>query len=159
MTAVTASHPPGREQLITALIPGQLHRPDPPTAPIPELLAIGSVGEGEVLAVARLDPSGRVPAAGVLAALGWKPGQRLEITACRTAILITAVETGRHGVGGRSEIALPAAARQWCGIASGTAVLLAALPVRAVLVIHPASAVTRLLRPVHTRLFKEHDAR
>ncbi|GIH05212.1 hypothetical protein Rhe02_32790 [Rhizocola hellebori] len=112
-----------------------------------------------MLAVARLDPSGRVPAKGVLSALGWKPGQRLEITACRTAILITAAEVGRHVVGGRGEVAVPVAARRWCAIAPGALVLLAALPARAVLVVHPMSTVTCLLHRVHTRLLREHDAR
>ncbi|WP_203862905.1 hypothetical protein [Plantactinospora mayteni] len=54
-------------------------------------------------------------------------------------------------VGSRAELPLPASARQMCAIVPGQPLLLAALVAHDLLVIHPASTVTRLLADLHAR--------
>jgi hypothetical protein len=55
-------------------------------------------------------------------------------------------------LGDRGELALPAAARQMCGIAASSAVVLATYPELDLLVVHPVSTVALLLNKHHARL-------
>ena len=66
---------------------------------------------------------------------------------------------GLHVVGSRGVLTLPAAARSMCGIQPGGAVVLLASPTQNVLVVHPASTVTRLLAKHHGRLGGDHNDR
>jgi hypothetical protein len=101
---------------------------------------------GELLPdMARLDPSGRLSARGLLAALHWDAGHRVDVAVVAGAIVIRSSVAGLHAVGGRGELALPAAARRMCGIVPGVPVLVAACPAREVLVVHPARLVVELL--------------
>ncbi|MEU5947652.1 hypothetical protein ABZ793_19075 [Micromonospora sp. NPDC047465] len=155
MTA--ARQPPRRrldEQLIGAVIPAPLPRPAPPPAPMPELpAAVPSAREPVddiVIDVARPDVDGRVAARALLRALGWPSGHRLHIDVTDGLLLITARPDGKHTVGARGALPLPAAARQMCGIHPHRPVLLAAVPVRDLLVVHPSNTITRLLTHLHT---------
>ena len=56
--------------------------------------------------------------------------------------------TGRHTVGGRGDLVLPATARHPCGI-DNTHVVLAAYPAAGLIVVHPATTVARLLADLH----------
>jgi bifunctional DNA-binding transcriptional regulator/antitoxin component of YhaV-PrlF toxin-antitoxin module len=64
-------------------------------------------------------------------------------------LIIASAPVGRHVVGGRGELPLPAAARRMCGIVAGQPLLLAALTFQDLLVIHPAGTVVRLLADLH----------
>ena len=88
----------------------------------------------------------------MLRALGWPPGHRVEIDAIEGALVVGSAPSGRHAVGDRGDLALPAAARRLCGIAPGPPVLLVASVPEDRLVIHQASAVARLLGKLHARL-------
>ena len=99
------------------------------------------INDDVVLGAARVDGCGRVSARGVCTAMGWQPGQHLAITIRHGAILLTASNTGRLAVAGRSELGLPATARQLCAIMPGSWVLLAALPHRGVVIIHSQGVV------------------
>jgi hypothetical protein len=66
-------------------------------------------------------------------------------------LVIAAAPAGRHPVGSRGELPLPAAARTMCGIVAGQPVLLIAFPAHDLLVIHPASTVAQLLADLHAQ--------
>lgn len=106
-----------------------------------------------LLDMARVDCSGRVSARGLLRALGWHAGHRVDTAAIDGAVVIASAATGLHAVTTRGEIALPAAARQLCGITvPGPQVLLATSPAQDVIVVHPARTLARLLVEHHTNL-------
>ncbi|MFV2104722.1 hypothetical protein [Micromonospora sp. LOL_024] len=67
-------------------------------------------------------------------------------------LVIAACESGRHQVGSRGELPLPVSVRQMCRFEPGQPVLLAALVTHDVLVVHPVSAVARLLADLHADL-------
>ncbi|WP_435124082.1 hypothetical protein [Micromonospora tulbaghiae] len=155
MTA--ARQPPRRgldEQLIGAVIPTLLPRPAPPPAPMPALPAAVPPGrepaDGIVFDVARPDADGRVAARALLRALGWPSGHRLQVDVTDGLLLMTARPDGTHAVGARGALPLPVAARQMCGITSHHVVLLAAVPARDLLIVHPSNTITRLLADLHT---------
>jgi bifunctional DNA-binding transcriptional regulator/antitoxin component of YhaV-PrlF toxin-antitoxin module len=131
MTAVKPPAGSGREQLIRALVPTPIIGPQPapsPMALLPTSAAPTDVDPATVvLATARLDPSGRVTVRSPLKALGWRPGRRIDIRVRHGAVVIASAQAGRHVVGGRGEIGLPASARRLCGIVPGSSVHLAAL--------------------------------
>ncbi|MFI5489125.1 hypothetical protein [Micromonospora echinaurantiaca] len=141
------------EQLIGAVIPTPLPRPAPPPAPMPALPAASPSArepvDDLVFDVARPDADGRVAARALLRALGWPAGHRLHIDVTDGLLLVTARPDGKHSVGARGALPLPAAARQMCGINSHQVVLLAAIPARDLLVVHPSNTITRLLADLH----------
>ncbi|SCE94509.1 hypothetical protein GA0074695_2347 [Micromonospora viridifaciens] len=154
MTA--ARQPPRRgldEQLIGAVIPTPLPRPAPPPAPMPALPAAVPPArepvDDLVFDVARPDADGRVSARALLRALRWPAGHRLHIDVTDGLLLITARPDGKQTVGARGALPLPVAARQMCGIHPHQVVLLAAIPARDLLIVHPSNTITRLLAHLH----------
>ena len=108
--------------------------------------------------MARLDRSGRLCERPLLAQLGWRPGDRVTIDVLHGAVVVVAALDGRHAVGSRGDLALPAAARQLCGINQHQPVLVAAYPTWDTLVIHPVDMVAALLAQLHTQLIGERDS-
>jgi hypothetical protein len=128
-----------------------------PALPVPRPL--DDLSEGEVLiGVARPDLSGRLTERGPLRALGWSPGHRIDIHPHGEMLVIASAVAGQHVVGSRGELPLPASARQMCAITPGQRLLLAALISHDLLVIHPASAVTRLLADLHAEIIGSRHA-
>lgn len=95
----------------------------------------------------------------MLAALGWRPGHRVDIDVVdHVVVVIASAGSGQHMVTTRGELALPAATRQFCGIACGSPVVLAAYPPIGLVAVHPANTVARLLRDFHAHLAgADHD--
>jgi hypothetical protein len=152
-----------REQLIGVLVPVPLaDRPRPHPAPMPALLAPrppADLAEAEVLfGVACPDRSGRVTERGLLYALRWAPGHRIDIRPHHGMLIIASLPAGQHVVGSRGELPLPAAARRMCGIVVGQPLLLAALTSHDLLVIHPARTVAELLSDLHAQAIGAHHA-
>ncbi|RKE11106.1 hypothetical protein C8E86_6028 [Catellatospora citrea] len=112
-----------------------------------------------VLAVARLDGSGRVSARPLLQALGWCPGQGVDIDVRHGRLAVTADPRGRYALDPRGLLALPAPLRRLCGLAAGGQVLLAALPAHHLLVVHRADELARLLHPAHQLMVGGHHGR
>ncbi|MFE9658316.1 hypothetical protein [Micromonospora sp. NPDC006431] len=92
---------------------------------------------------------GRVAAQHILQGLGWQPGHRLDIHPHQEALVIAPVKDGRHRVGSRGQLPLPASARRMCRMGHGQPVLLAALVAHDLVVVHPIGAVARLLADLH----------
>lgn len=113
---------------------------------LPALGLPAGTGPGSLLVqTARLDRSGRVNARGLLRALGWCPGHRVDIAVTDGVLVVGSAPEGRHTVGDRNELGLPAAARRLCGITPGTPVLLVAALPQDVLVVHPVHLIAQLL--------------
>ncbi|MCG5446179.1 hypothetical protein NIE79_004747 [Micromonospora sp. NIE79] len=130
------------EQLVEALAPTPLPVASPEPAPLPTLPAPAArTGEGCCSTWAAPTPPAGSPLA-LLRALGWTPGLTLHADVVTGAILITPAADGAHFVGTREELPLPAAVRHLCGIAPGEPVLLAALPRRNRIVVHPSNTIT-----------------
>lgn len=151
------------ERLVDALVPSAEPNHSgiaPAVLPVLPAARLPTGGAaGLLLDVARLDRSGRLSARGLLRALNWRPGHRLDIDVLHGAVVVTATATGRHAVGGRGELALPLATRQMCAITPGPPVILAASIPDEVLLIYPASTVAQLISEFNARLMGAHDAR
>jgi hypothetical protein len=143
------SGPERRERLIWALIPAVVRRSAPPVplvAPMLPALGLPSADAGCLLLdMSRLDASGRFCARGLLRALGWGPGHRVDLAVAGDAVVIGGSVTGRQTVGSRSELAVPAAARSLTGLAGDARVVLVAAVGQDVMVVHPQAAIVRLL--------------
>ncbi|MFG1928739.1 hypothetical protein [Cryptosporangium sp. NPDC048952] len=119
---------------------------------MPVLALPVDAGPGLLFETARLDRSGRLFACGLLRALRWPPGHQVEIDAIEGALVIGSAPGGRHTVGDRGDLALPAALRRLCGIVPGPPILLVASVPEDRLVAHRASTVVRLLGELHALL-------
>ncbi len=95
---------------------------------------------------------GRVAAQHILRALGWQPGRCLDIHPHRGVLVIASADGGRHRVGSRGALPLPASVRRMCGIGHGEPVLLAALVAHGLVVVHPVGVVARLLADLHVEV-------
>jgi hypothetical protein len=145
-----------REQLIGALVPGPIGRPPPSLPPLPALpslrLPTDAAPDTALLDMARLDRSGRIYARPLLDTLGWRTGHHVDIAVVAGMLVIGSTPTGLHIVGNRGVLTLPAAARSMSGMEPGSPVVLLASPPQNVLIVHPASTITRLLAQHHARL-------
>jgi bifunctional DNA-binding transcriptional regulator/antitoxin component of YhaV-PrlF toxin-antitoxin module len=113
---------------------------------LPALGLPAGTGPGDlVVDSARLDRSGRVSARGLLRALGWSPGHRVDIAVTDGVLVVGSAPAGLHVVGERGDLGLPAAARRMCGITPGPPVLLVAALPQDVLIVHPAHLIAGLL--------------
>ncbi|WP_157744390.1 hypothetical protein [Micromonospora viridifaciens] len=148
------------EQLVEALVPTPLPAAPPQPVPMPTLPPPADQTCGGVLFdVAHPDSAGRVTARPLLRALGWMPGLALRIDVAHAAVLITPAADGKHLVGAREELPLPAAARHLCGITPGQPVLLAAFHGRNLIVVHPSNTITTLLADLHAHILGALDDR
>ena len=75
----------------------------------------------------RIDASGRVADRATIAALGWRGGDRLTLTADAGVMIARRDPGGMVTVPARSYIVIPAALRSRCGLRAGDHVLLAAV--------------------------------
>lgn len=164
---MSTAHRPERtgaqdEEIVDSLVLNPLPgRSPPPPAPLPALPPLRLPTDADprslLLDMARLDRSGRVYARALLKALGWHAGHGIDLDVVTGALVVGSSATGRHTVGSRGGIRLPAAARRMCGIEPGPPVLVIASIPLDVLVIHPASTVARLILQHHARLEGDRD--
>jgi hypothetical protein len=76
----------------------------------------------------RIDASGRVADRATIAALGWRGGDRLTVTAEAGVMVARRDPGGMVTVPSRACVVIPAALRRRCGLRAGDHVLLAASP-------------------------------
>jgi len=155
MTDVPRPAPPIAEQLIAALIPVTAI-PQPAPAPLPALPAPATPDRLDLgptlVATCVVDRSGRVNSAPLLTALAWHPGDPIAVDLAHGAVVIRAVRTGRHRIGSRGDLGIPASVRTMTGFQTDQHVLLVALISHGVVVIHPVGTVTRLLARAYRRI-------
>jgi hypothetical protein len=98
-----------------------------------------------VYAVAAVDCNGRVAERAVVQALGWSAGTVLNLRIRANLILVQADQRGAYVLAPPGYVRLPAAIRHRCGLVPGARLLLAADPVRQVLVMYPPAALDAMV--------------
>src|SRR6516164_11742978 len=99
-----------------------------PGASRPMPLASPPVRPGVVYGFGRIDASGRVADRVTTAALGWRAGDRLTLTAEAGVMIARRDPGGMVTVPARPYVVIPTALRRRCGLRAGDHVLLAASP-------------------------------
>src|SRR5579871_3567200 len=99
-------------------------RPLPLARPAP----VPSLPEGAVYGIGRIDASGRIADQSVIAAMGWRSGDLLTLTADAGVVTARRDPGGMVTIPTRGYIVIPAALRLRCGLKPGDRVLLAAVP-------------------------------
>src|SRR6266700_1694622 len=94
----------------------------------------------------RIDASGRVAARATIAALGWRGGDRLTLTAEAGVMVASRDPGGMVTVPARPYVVIPAALRSRCGLRAGDHVLLAASPGEDVLAAYSFAVVDQAMR-------------
>lgn len=125
--------------------------------PLP-LMALSEKRAGSaVYGLSTLATGGRIADRAIMAALGWEPGQRLEVRASRGLIAVFADVGGIFRVTTLRFLHLPVAARRWCGLAEGDRVLLVAYPEGGLLVVHPPGSLDAVVDRVHAEALRGGD--
>jgi hypothetical protein len=94
----------------------------------------------------RIDASGRVADRVTIAALGWRGGDRLTVTAEAGVMIARRDPGGMVTVPARPYVVIPAALRRRCGLRAGDHVLLAASPGQDTLAAYSFAVVNQALR-------------
>jgi bifunctional DNA-binding transcriptional regulator/antitoxin component of YhaV-PrlF toxin-antitoxin module len=98
-----------------------------------------------------MDARGRLADQLILVALGWGPGERLEIRPRHDLLIVRARPDGVFSITNQGHLRLPAPVRRWIGLAAGQRVFLAADPSARRLIVHSPAAldhtVTHFPRP------------
>lgn len=103
-----------------------------------------------IYGVGRVDASGRVANRDIVRALGWQPGDKLEVIPALGCIVILSSPDGLLCVPVRPCIVIPAAARRVRNIQTGDHVLLAAAPEYGTVIIHTPQAINDMLARYHS---------
>lgn len=111
-----------------------------------------------LLAVSRLDHSGRVGDHLLLTALGWLPGDRHDVRRAPHGAELYRSPAGRFRVDSRGNVFVPASTRKLLGLCSGDRVVLAASPRTGTLHIHSVDVVTSLLANLYRQSAGDPDA-
>ncbi|MDI5979850.1 hypothetical protein [Amycolatopsis magusensis] len=148
MTRIPSLPQPGR--IATADFAARAAFPPVPMGlpPLRELTA----ADGPRLSIALMDGAGRLQDRGAVAALGWRPGDRLLFTLVSRSVVIRRRPDGVFLMPRKPYVALPAPVRRACGALAGSRLLLVADPAQDVLIVHPEAAVQAMLRTFHTAL-------
>lgn len=114
-------------------------------APLPAPLVAERPAAALVLGMAGVDHSGRVRDRLVLAALGWEPGDRTDVTVRPRALVLRRVTDGGVPIDARGRVFLPVGARALFAITVDDRVLLAADPRRGQLIVYALRVLVALL--------------
>ena len=106
----------------------------------------------------RIDASGRVADRVIIAALGWRGGDRLTLTADGGVMIARRDPGGMVTVPARPYVVIPAALRRRCGLRAGDHVLLAASPGEDTLAAYSFAVVDQALR-AHAPATRREDSR
>ena len=130
--------------VIPATSPGR--GPGKPGAGRPMPLASPPGRPDMVYGFGRIDASGRVADRATIAALGWRGGDRLTVTAEAGVMIARRDPGGMVTVPARPYVVIPAALRSRCGLRAGDHVLLAASPGEDMLAAYSFAVVDRAMR-------------
>ncbi len=106
----------------------------------------------------RIDASGRVADRATIAALGWRGGDRLTLTAEAGVMIARRDPGGMVTVPARPYVVIPAALRQRCGLRAGDHVLLAAVSGQDTLTAYSFTVVDQAMR-AHVPLPRREEGR
>jgi bifunctional DNA-binding transcriptional regulator/antitoxin component of YhaV-PrlF toxin-antitoxin module len=123
----------------------ELRRPMP-LAGLPQLSRDTTMLYG----VGRVDASGRVSNRDIVRALGWRPGDKLDVILTLGGIVVLSSPEGLLSVSVKPYIVIPAAARRLHNIEAGDHVLLAAAPEYGIVIIHTRQAMNDMLARYHS---------
>ena len=130
--------------VIPAASPGR--RPGKAGAGGPVPLASPPGRPDVVYGFGRIDASGRVADRATIAALGWRGGDRLTVTAEAGVMIARRDPGGMITVPSRPYVVIPARLRRRCGLRAGDRVLLAASPGQDILAAYSFTVVDQALR-------------
>lgn len=125
--------------------------PAEPPRPLP-LIGLHQLSRDTTLlyGVGPVDASGRIKNSDIVRALGWQPGDKLEVITGLGGIVIFSSHDGLFTVPAKPCIVIPAAARRIHDIQPGDHVLLAAAPVYGFVIVHTRQAVNEMLARYHS---------
>jgi len=147
------------DQVVAALLPPRAVRASRSCVPLPVARLVVWARDGSfVSAMGRVDASGTVAATLVLDALGWRPGDRIDIRAMREVVTVRRDRRGLYAVPKRRVIVIPALARHGCGIRAGARLLLVAAPEHELLIVYTESALDRMLTLYHAAITSDESA-
>jgi hypothetical protein len=110
-----------------------------------------------VFGMGRLDAGGRITDRATMTNLRWSPGHRVRYT-IRDGLIIAAIDpTGQRCVGERGQLRLPVAIRRACRLSAGDQILLAAIPERQRLILHPPATLAALTAGVYDSVIGGED--
>jgi len=115
-------------------------------------LPLATVAEAPALAgdvvygAGRIDASGRVGDRAFTGALGWRPGDRLTLTAAAGVVIARRDPAGLITMPAKPYIVIPSALRRRCGLLPGDRVLLAMVPGRDAMAAYSFAVVDEALR-------------
>lgn len=139
------------DHLVAGLLPPDRLRRTERIVPLPLAPARLALATDESLqyAIGRIDESGKVPAAQILDGLGWQPGDRFVVTVERGVAVYQRDPAGPLAVSKRRALVVPAFARRACGIKRADSLLLVAATDFAAVVVHPPSALDKMMTLYH----------
>jgi bifunctional DNA-binding transcriptional regulator/antitoxin component of YhaV-PrlF toxin-antitoxin module len=103
-------------------------------------------------AIVIVDERGRFTDQSIVRALGWGPGDRLDIGVSCGAVVIRTSAEGVFALNARGHVPVPVAVRRWCAVRTGDRVLLAAAPEHGVLVVHTMAALDAMVERYHAAM-------
>jgi bifunctional DNA-binding transcriptional regulator/antitoxin component of YhaV-PrlF toxin-antitoxin module len=117
--------------------------------PLPELHNLSR--DGSLLyGIGPVDESGRVAGQDIVTAMGWRPGDRIEIITIPQAIILRASPSGLLRVPRRPRVVIPAAVRHLRGMSAGENVLLVAAPDHGLIIVHTLRELDDMLSAYHS---------
>jgi len=152
LRATASAKPKKSQQVIAALTLAERRAmsTEPMRAlPVPDLQRLPHDGS-MLYGIGRVDASGRVTDHEIVDALGWRPGDAVEVIVAPWAILMRTSPQGLVSVPRRPCIVIPVTVRRHRRIATGDQVLLAAAPDYGVVLVHTLSELDDMLTDYHS---------
>ena len=118
-----------------------------PPMPLPQLPE--PVDSDVIFGMVRLDPGGRVMSRRLLTSLEWERGDRVSFAIREGLIVISRDPDGIRPVCEPSFLRLPKHVRLACRMQAGDRILLAALPGKQRLIVHPPSTLTAMTAAIY----------
>ncbi len=114
--------------------------------PLACVLDVPAAADDVLYGFGRIDVSGRVADRSIISMLGWRPGDRLTLTAAAGVVIARRDPDGMVTMPTKPYIAIPASLRHRCGLRPGDRVLLAVFPGEDALAAYSPAVVDQALR-------------
>ena len=114
--------------------------------PLATVAEVPALADDMVYGVGRIDASGRVGDRAFTSALGWRPGDRLTLTAADGVVIARRDPAGLVTMPAKPYVVIPSALRSRCGLLPGDRVLLAMFPDQDAMAVYSFAVVDEALR-------------